>query len=648
MDELTPAKWKQLIDRSLRLQRPRLDEADRFLRAYTGDYSTKGQDKLDENRDEMNVNFVYSMVETAGPSIFAGTPKAFCEAQNPEGELWSDHYQSNLNHWGRVLGLKRHFNRCRFDRFFGLAAMLTEWDYEEVEVEEDNILYMDPSSGRPVLGKPKMVLKVLRDRPLVRRISPRDVILDPDSDFREEDRWRGLRIKMRKSEFDRLPGVTPELRENVQGRALSSDLSVNPSGSRDRYTDSNMVVLYKIYDLETETVKLIVDGEPTKDFIEMKPWPWLFEVENDRFPITVLDSKIDEANPYPFSEFKAFWPQIQEQNKVRTMLQSHVRRNAPGWLARKGMMDEAEKEKLAGADIAEIIEVSKLDGIVAKPMSALPKEFFGHSVQVKDDVVNISGFYEFQNDDTVSTATEASIVQGRSNIRKGDAKRSFGDFQAMVFGKMGQLCQQYQDEAVAVQIRKPENKQELIWVNVNREKIIGEFGVTVKPAVDENDDEGLFRQQLLKFAEVMANNPHTDQRWLARELCKAFKREPDMALKPMGQVMQELAQKAQAESGQQKPPISFKPIDPAMLAQLSPEVLAMLIQAGLVQNGVAGGGVPQGGIAPAASPSMAGPPPDFSVMPGAEMNQAPPALPGGMMPPATPVQPLSEFQGGSQ
>ncbi len=643
-DELTPSKWKSLIDRSLRLQKPRRQEAERFLRAYTGDYGAVPMDKLDENPDEMVVNFVYSLVEIAGASIFSGTPKAFCEAQSPDGEAWADHYQSNLNHWGRVLGLKKHFKRCRFDRFFGLTAMLTEWDFEEVEVEEDNVLFMDPNTGLPVLGPPKKVLKVIRDRPLVRRVAPNDVILDPDSEFREEDRWRALRIKMTKREFDRLPGVTSEMRDRIKGRSLSSETDTDFGGNDDRYTDSKWVVLYKIYDLETETVKLIPDADPGNEFVEMKPWPWLFEVENDRFPITVLDAKIDAQNPYSFSEFKAFWSQIREQNKLRTMMQSHVRRNAPGWLTRPGTMDEAQKEKMAGADIAEIIEINKLDGIIPKPMAVLAKEFFVHVGQVKEDLINTSLFYEYTREQGANTATEASLLQGQSNIHKGDDKRNFSDFQAVVFGKMGQLCQQFQDEAVAVQIRKPENKQELMWVGVSREQIIGEFGVTVKPAVDENDDEGLFRQQTLKFAETMANNPHVDQRWLARELCKVFKRDPETALRPLDQVLAEIKAQQEGEKDAGKPPITFKPIDPAMLLQIAPDMFAALVQAGMIQNGVDGGALPPGEMTNPASPSMAGAPPN-RIMPGGEINQAP-ALPGGQLPPMNPVMPASEFEGG--
>lgn len=648
MEELTPAKWKQKIDRSLRLQKTRIQEAERFLRAYAGDYGLTPQETLDGNDDEMVVNFIYSMVETAGPSIFAGTPKAFVEAQNPEAEMWSDHYQANLNYWIRCLGLKRHFNRCRFDRFFGLAAMLSEWDFEEAEVEEDNILSVDPMTGKPILGPPKKTIKVIRDRPLVRRIDPKDVILDPDSDFREEDRWRGMRIKMLKSEFDRLPGVNQKMRESVQGRALAMDNSATNSRNRDRFTDNNWVVLYKIYDLETESVKLIVDGEPLNDFVENKPWPWLFEVENDRFPITILEGKTDFSNPYPFSEFKAFWKQIVEQNKLRTMLMSHVRRNAPGWLVKKQALDEAEKEKLISAGIAEVIEVSKPEYITAKPMPQLAKEFFAHSGQVGDDLINTSGFYEYQHDSIADTATEASLLQGRSNIRKGDAKRDFGDFKARVIAKMGQLCQQYQDEAVAVQVRNPANKQELLWVSVNREKTMGEFGVVVKPDIDENEDEGLFRQQTLKFAELMANNPHVDQRWLAKEMCKVFKREPDMALKPMEQVQADLAQQAKAEGGKERPDITFKPIDPMYISQMAPDIFTKLVEAGLIQNGVVGGGVPQGPDNAAASPSMAGPPPNTMMPSGDGVNQAPPVMPGQGMPPANPVQPFSEMQGGSQ
>ena len=297
MDELTPQKWMQRIDRSLRLQKPRIEEAGRFLRAYAGDYGIKPQKSIEENKDEAVVNFVYSFVETIAPSIFGGMPRAFVEAMDPESELTADHYQATINYFARTLGMKRHFNQCRFDSFFGHTGMLTEWDFEEIQVEEPQISHVDPLTGKPVMGEPQLITKTLRDRPLVKRVAPEDIILDPDSKFRPDDRWRGMRITMTKDEFDKLDGVGSQMRKDIKGRSLSNDNQANPFGNKDQFSDSEWVVLYKIYDLATDTVKLLPEGENTKDFVEVKEWPWLFEVENDRSPLTILEAKFDSSNP---------------------------------------------------------------------------------------------------------------------------------------------------------------------------------------------------------------------------------------------------------------------------------------------------------------------------------------------------------------
>ncbi len=657
---LSPAKWRGRIDRSLRQMKPRKDQAARFQRAYAGDYNIRARSTdLDVNKDEMFVNFVFSFVETISPTVFSGEPSIICKERNGRSKPNARMAQAVTNYWFRELGLREQLMLCRWDAFFGPAAFLTEWIFEE-ELQEVPVMGpVNPYTGKPTIVGTQKKMVVTRDQPLAKRLDPWKVLRDTDSEPLN-DRWRGQIMIVTKEEFDAMD-IGSDMKKRVKGGAIPKDLQRLPleGGSDEQGVEDDWVVIDKIYDLSNEKVLLLPRGEDVRDFVDIKDWPWFFEVENDRFPISILEGRPDASSPYTMSEFKAFWPQIQERNKLRTILQAHVRRNAPGWVGKKGVNDEDQIDKFLKSEIGEYVDMNDPTVIIAKPLPMLPKELFAFDSQVGDDLVNTSGFYEYNNDSIADTATEASLLSARGNIRKTERKQQFENFVARIGGKITQLCQQYMDEEREVEIADPQNPREMIWVPVTPEQIQGEFGFTVKPGVMQQKDEGLKRQQTLKFAELMAGNPNVDQRALAEDLCEVFEFDSNRILRPLSEVKAE--QEAAAKASQPppkdppKPPLQFSNID---WNTLPPQVQAQVLHAAMAQNGViddgsqsgqpqpgAGGlvpGIPGG--APGGSPGGV---PDFgSIMPGAEMNQAPAPLPGAMEPPETPVQPISEMQGG--
>lgn len=659
--KMTTKRWKARIDRSLELQKERMDERKRFLRAYAGDYNEKPKKTLDGSKDEAYVNFVFAFVETVRPSLLPGTPKAFAEAEDKESESQVPSFQAIVNHFARVLGSKKEFKKVIFDWFFSYAAVLTEWDYSEIPLYKDDgkTPEIDPDSITEENPEGEQAFKIVRDQPILKRIKPSDVVVDPDSDSREEDRWRARRMVMTYDEFKRLPGITPQMRKLVRPRTIPRELMRDGENSNSS-SEKNWVILWRIYDLENECTKLMCDNEEIEDFLEDIPWPWEMDIGGDRFPLTILDGKWDEENPYSFSAFKAYWGSIQERNVLRTIIKSTVRRNAPGWFAKKGAMDEDQKEKFTGSKIGEYVEANKPDEIVVKPQFTLAPDFYNHDSQVADDNMNVSGLAEYQQTLQAETATQASIAESKSNVRKGEARTDFNDFTAVVFGKIGQLCQQFLQEEKAVKIRTPEGPEDYMWLDVNRDSISGSFSLTVKPDTDENDSKETRRQQDLKTIELMSNNPHTDQRKLAVIATRMLGREPDDLLLPEEEAKQNLALQAEAERAknapqkeEKKPILDFSAIKVELLA---PAVQAMIVAAALEQNGVpeslAKAGIspdaPEGEGPPVgpAAPSVTPPAPDPSVMPQGGINQAPAPLPGADAPPATVVQPISEFQGG--
>jgi len=644
--------------RSLEQQKIRKDEAARFMRAYAGEYGFQGRSSKDLNKDEMFVNFVFTYVETVRPNIMPGTPEPFVEAMDEASEGAQFHYEAIIKHFVRTKKLHKELKQNVHDGFFSHCAFLTEWDYhEELEFDEnDEPVFEVDEDGEPVVGddgEPVQAFKVVRDEPIAKRVDPWDVVLDPDSKSRTEDRWRALRLIMTKQEFDRLPGVTKEMKKQVRGKTLPRELVRQPVGeSNNASTERNWVVLWRIYDVENNMIYLLPDGENIDFFVEEKEWPYEFAVGDDRFPVTVLEAKQDPENPYSFSPFKAFWPQVEERNKLRTMFQSNVRRNAPGWIAKKGTMDEEQKQKFVNMKIGEMVETNgDPNNVVTRPMPELPQGFFAWDKTVGDDLNMVSSLNEFAAGGALAdTATEASILDAKSNIRKREAKDEFYDYCAVIFSKIGQLAQQFLTVPVAIKIKNPSNPDELNWLMADNGHIQGEFHLAVKPGGEEKENENLYRQQTLKGAEILAANPWVNQKKLAVKLARVFNWEADDILKTQEEYDRDQTAAAQAEAAksapkEQKPPLTFSPIKPETLP---PEIQGMVVHAAMKQNNVSegGGAIPSGLADPAALPSMTAAPPEEMVMPGAEINQTVPVNASAAMPPMNPVNPASEFQGG--
>ncbi len=648
---ITPAKFRARIDRSLKKMKPRRDQAARFTRAYMGDYGINPRKSMEgDDRDDASVNFVYSYVETICPTIFSGDPRFYLEEKNAASRDSKYHAQELTNYWFRELALKKHLFRCRLDWLLsGFAAILTDWDYEEEEIEIPNVLHADPMTGKPVMGEPKVELSVKRDQPLLRRLDPWDVLLDADAKTSELHQWRGHREAMLYSEFCKLDGVGSEIKNKIQPSSIPRDFNRGPFDNNEDYgTEKEWVLVDHIYDLHNEKVLLLPVGEEVNSYVSEEDWPWSFEVQDDRWPITILEGKFDPENPYPFSEFLAFWNQIQERNRLRTLFQSHTRRLVPGWIMKKGALDEEQKKKFTAHKTDELLEALNPEGIMAKPQPTLPPDLYNHERMVGDDLVNTSLFYEYNNDSIADTATEASLLNSRGNISKTERRQRFEDFVSIIGGKVHQLCAQFQDIEVAIKIKNPKNPQDISWIGATKEEIQGEFDYRFKPGIVQQQDEGLAKQQWLKFMELMAANKYTNQRYMAERGCETFDSDPDKALLSEEQVQKNdemAAAAAEAEAkGNEKPPLGFSDIK---FETLPTEIQAMILQAAMQQNGAApgggGGAVPSPSTGPIPSLDI---PPQNEIMAGPDVNQAPPPMAGAGLPPPTAVQPISEFQGG--
>lgn len=575
-----PNSWRTKIERSRKVRKPYLDDKELFLNLYC---NRAQPSKITHRKDLMQVNYIYSHIRLVSPTIFAGKPKVTVKPRfenDPSVSVNAMNLEKSIDYWVRELGAADEFQSALFDSFFGLAAIEVGWDYRTQIVDEMQPL-LHPETGEVVLGQnglPVMTMapveRVKSDKPFIRWRDSKDLILDVDVPRRKDGRFMIVRDVVTYEYFQQMTDIPAELRKKVKPTVRPEDMSrredIGGWKESDATSDMEWVELEWVWCRESMKRYLMTPSLP-KEFLLETDWPYELLYEDDPFPITILDNIIDNRYPYSWSEFRPAMEHIRELNRLRTNMAFHIKASQPKYGYVKGSLTRAQASKWANARPDELIEMQNPDGVKQMPIATFPAETTGWNSMVENDLVKLTGLIEYEGAPQSDTATEASIMEGRAQVRKRDRSRKFERFVKCSLAKLGQLIQQNQNENITIQIAGPSGQQ---WKQVNKEQMKGDFLYDIEEGIMEFKNESLRKQQLLKFVELMSNNPNVNQRLLAEEVSKAFDFTPEKILK----------RPEEMSPPQPEPSIKIKPIDIKDIH--NPKVLAEIVVAALEQNGV--------------------------------------------------------------
>lgn len=561
------------IKRSEKLKKPFLEDADRFHRYYQGDYSKKGRGNRRD--DKMSVNIVYSHVEIITPAIFSGFPALKVRPKPKVGESSKDaetrarSMELVLMYWFKELGVDETLRDVFLDTFFGPAFVELGW---ETEIDEREQNYEAEDGEGEDVGQS---ITTIKDRPFILRRELRNIFLDPDARSRRECRWIAVEEVMKWNDFKASSQFTDKAKKNVKPTLYPRTEADKESGDRvDDTSQKEWVKIYTIWDAECSKKYVVSEGYPgylNSDDNAGQDWPYEMEYKDDPFPICIHDAKRDRSTPYTWSEFKAYESQIIELNRLRQAEQIHVRSALPKYIYVDALGEKQVVKKLMNAKSDEATKVESLEAIKQLPIAETPMDHHRMAETAKQDLIEVSGLNEYQGI-VANTATEASIEEGRSKMRKTMRSKLWEQFVVEIGGKLAQLCQQNMDEAIAVEIA---GKNGTEWLHVTKEQIQGEFFFDIEPGVMEYKNEALRLQQFLKFTELMSNDPNVDKRQLIGKGARMFDFAAEDVLVPLDQMPADEAP---------EPTIKIKDIDP--LAISDPALMNAVLLAALRQNGV--------------------------------------------------------------
>jgi len=623
-------KWLDKINRSKKVRKDFLDEAENFWRMYQGDYSSRRRRRNSYNWDVISVNFVYSHVETITPSVFSGPP---CIRVRPkpkvgeslkEAEVRARSMELVLNYWAKELGLDAELKDVFLDTFFGAATTEMGWetqiDEHKPTAEVPDESSSDEGNGTTtdeVIDEPEVT--IIKDRPFIKRVELKHLYLDPDATRRRDCSFIGIEEILRWNDFIASPKFTEKAKKFLKPQYYPKEQEERERdgerewmGREPNSSDKEWIKIVTIWDKENRKKYVVTQGYSyflNTDDEDGEDWPYEIDYKEDPFPICIHDAKTDFCSPYTWSEFKAGEPQIREMNRIRAAIQVHVKRSLPKYVYTGAAGSRSKINKLMMARSDEATELDNIDAIKAFETAPIPPQLFEFNSMSRDDLTNVMGTSEYQNNSIADTATEAQIMEGRGQARKSQRSRQWEQYVVEIFAKLAQLCQQNMSEELAVQIAGPNGIE---WMTVTPEEIQGEFYYDIEPGIMEYKNEALRKSQLLKFLELTNGDPHANRRALIMKVAQEFDLDPTEVVTPE----EEMPQGEPA-----KPNLKFDNIDPATIQDAT--VLNALIIAALTQNGVQ--------ISPELAAAAQGmpPPPPQPGEPQADLGGAPPT-PGDM------------------
>ena len=467
--------------------------------------------------DRMLVNAAFSTINVIAPSVAVNHPKITVGARKPEDGDKAIITEAIINYWWRHFDCQKQLRRAVDDYLIvGHGWLKVGYKFVEGQAESTEPTNVPThENGEPMEDSPQDVDKtaetapmetdsvVLEDRPFVERVSPFDVFVDPDATSIEDMKWIAQRVRRT------LPEVRNDDRYNRQARndaaasryskyANDSDRPRQSREDKDAYVD-----VWEFYDLKNQTLSVFCDGSngflipPTK-------MPYAFG-----HPFVMIRNYDIPEHFYPMGELEAIEPLQYELNATRTQMMNHRKRFARKWLYKESAFDGPGRDALESDEdnvMVPVISDEPLGAVVqAMPAIVNPPDMYNLTNQIMQDMDRVSGVAEFMRggaSEINRTATEAAMMQDAMNARTSDKLAEVERAIANAAKRLIGLAQQFMTgEHVA---RVVGSSAMPIWVNFDRDYILGEFDFEVEAGSTQPINESFRRQMALQMVDAMA------------------------------------------------------------------------------------------------------------------------------------------------
>jgi len=401
---------------------PWYDDAVRMLDIYKGvHWPTTNSDK-----HRITVNYAQVNVDILTAALAANDPEFMVIPKVPAAEANVAYQKAALSKtWEEINALNAVTNALQDAIITGRGCCFVGWRYETTSAT---------SEGKPEREESNTVVW---DNPIVRRVNPLSVFVDPDCDDLvdlKDARWVLEEYTLPLDEVVANPYLsnTKTLRgsETLDKRLVSEDYrKTNTTGIR-------RVRLWDYWQREGRVHIVVADEQPDKPLL-VETWPYPFPT----YPYVFMRYRRIPNSQSPQGQIEPAESCIREIDVYRSAQINHDDRYAKGKTAYDSsrITPEGLKALQSGEDGALIAVTGSPHEIFASiPDDPLPPDFYATAATIKADISELMGVDSWmrgQPDRTRRTRGEVEMLFNRASARSTAIQRNFERF----CGRIGDL-----------------------------------------------------------------------------------------------------------------------------------------------------------------------------------------------------------------
>ena len=478
--------------------------------------------------DRISVNLAFSTINVIAPSVAVNHPKITVTANKEGDEDRAVFNEAIINYLWRHHDYRKPFRRAVKDfLILGHAWIKVGWRFVEQErplspMERDqqivtaaeevqDFAYMNPDMAQDLpsdediaASVPNTRMEIVEDQAFVERISPFDMLVDPEATCLEDAKWIVQRIVRPLHEVKKDKRFKRSVRQG-----LEADSGVryrwNNDTEREEYSDLvERVSIFEYYNIEDGTMCVL--SQTGSDFLlDPTPMPYSFG-----HPYVMLRNYDVPDTFYPIGDLSQIESLQEELNKTRSQMVNHRKRYARKYLYHERSFGPEGREALESDEdgrFVPVVDENRNLGDIVVPLAQTPlaPEMYNHSHLIEADINTVSGVSEYQRGqmpETRRTATEASIIADAGNARAADKLATIEIIISKVARMVMQLMQQYMTEAQMIRVTGKDDQE--YFIAYTRDDIIGEYDFSVEGGSTQPLNETARRQQAVSLMNAMA------------------------------------------------------------------------------------------------------------------------------------------------
>lgn len=494
-------------------------------------YSNKMFER-DTDDDQIAVNVSFSTINTIAPAVSVSYPTISVNPRSPELEEAAQAVEAAVNYWFRHYDWRKETKRSVKDSLsIGHGWAKVWWKYAQgtrpltadeqsanlaqaqqdagdaAEADPANA-HLQPTNDQLAAANPTTTAHVIADQPCVERVSPRDMLIDPEATCDDDLKWIAQKIVRPLAEVKADPTYTTAGRKAVQADAGTNprwrDDALEGNASKAYSDDVKRVTLYEFYDLRNNFYCVFAENGGNAFLLEPTELPYAYG-----HPFVYIGNYDVPDQFYDIGDLEALEPLQMELNAVRSDMSNHRKRYQRAHLALRDKFTPEAMRTLEDPTDGRVIWIegdTPLEGLVIPlPQEPLDAQMYQYSEQIESDIDLVSGVSEYQRgaqSEIRRTATEASMINDASNARSSDKLSQVEVFLQEIAKRVVQLAQQYLTGDHAVQIIGQDGAKQ--WISYDGPTIQGEFDFMVEAGSTQPQDENFKRSQALQLATTLA------------------------------------------------------------------------------------------------------------------------------------------------